>query len=178
MVISMVWSIISFVLKLSIMSQTVLSDPFTGDWAFSHFYVIYSAPRHASKSKRHGNLTLYNMGPLNFLTEQIQVLLSDNLQLVTWDSHIKQWTVSYRHKPTCTHQKSWLGLVESSRTDSPIPDCQAETKGWELLVLKQKRFGLLGGAPDRFIWNPRGEKTAFIFFIFHLSVCQLVKSSC
>lgn len=89
---------------------------------------------------------------------------------VTWASHR---TISYRHKPTWTHQKSWLGLVENSRTDSPIPDCQAETKGWELLVLKQKRFGLLGGAPDRFIWNPRGEKTAFIFFIFHLQFASL-----
>lgn len=79
-----------------------------------------------------------------------------------------------RHKPTWTRQKSRLGLVESSRTDSPIPDCQAETKGWELLVLKQKRFGLLGGAPDRFIWNPRGEKTAFIFLIVHLHFANVL----
>lgn len=43
------------------------------------------------------------------------------------------------------------------------PDYQAERRGWELLVLKQKRVGLLGGAPDRFIWNPGGEKTAFIY---------------
>lgn len=86
----------------------------------------------------------------------------------------EHWTVSYRHKPTWTHQKSWRGLVENSRTDSPIPDCQAETRGWELLVLKQKRFGLLGGAPDRFIWNPRGEKTAFIFFTFHPQFASLL----
>lgn len=89
-----------------------------------------------------------------------------------WKGHIK--SIRYRHKPTWTHQKFWLRLVKNSRTDSPIPDCQAETKGWELLVLKQKRFGLLGGAPDRFIWNPRGEKTAFYFYYISPSICQPV----
>lgn len=58
------------------------------------------------------------------------------------------------------------GLVESGRTR--LPSDQTDRR-------KQRRRVLLGGAPDRFIWKPRGEKTAsFTSFIFRCAVCQLV----
>ena len=87
-----------------------------------------------------------------------------------------------RHKPAAPiHSEGGVSdRLPHVRTPGRQTDRQTEREREMVergLVCSKKGCGLLGGAPERFIWKPRGKKTAICFTRRSYFTCQLAVTS-